>query len=749
MYYKKLLFVLVGLLFFSLAEAQVTIGSLAAPRAGAILDLKEDDSVGTNSTKGLLMPRVALEKRNELKPTYTGTLTESIKESHTGLILFNMSTILGEGLCPGLYVWNSEEWKRLYGRCGPDITPSVYDIYVDSDGFRRNNATEGVIKFTYAAANEVTVSSLDNWYFLSHDQATKTITIDVAPSIENIERRGTISLTDSEGSIVVNVIQESLGWEHIVSPDPISQEAGTVNVTIRHNSTRRKILETQLLPGSNWTTLSNSIGGDLTIAVNKNTSGISRFADYQTELNSLPYDFNSSKRNLGGPKIHDFQIRQMGTAPYLKVNTRVDNYPLNGWQGHYFEVESNVDWVLVNKVDGPLPTIDGDVDPTSGFMGTTKVFFKTHARTTGANGLTTINIQSLDGSITATADIIGRPTTSDIMPSRTSVNIDVDGFDETDETVGVIKVPYLAMKPVTSITQTPLTPEQNPTNGWYKVKHDASNNTILIDAAPNNSESTGRTGKITLSNGESTTVIELVQPKFETKDYPGRFDPVINIGRQGELFSEMIVTNSKRRIQTEANVSLPWARLLNNGIGAAVEIKVYPNPTVQNTRHAGFFINKIPLNTTNSAGKQYLGYKEKIGGGFTLYQTDGDSPIVIPPKGRWAYKDSSLSEVQYSEAGYAFKQPGSYAQVTIKLVGAPAEDYPIIYTGSAVQAGSYAPHRGVEIHDDNNGMGEYITVQLITLGSAEHYKKYPGAVTFFFTSINTGKRYSFTYRSVR
>ena len=48
-------------------KSQVTIGSASPPNKGTLLDMKENDNIGANSTKGLLLPRVELAANNILK----------------------------------------------------------------------------------------------------------------------------------------------------------------------------------------------------------------------------------------------------------------------------------------------------------------------------------------------------------------------------------------------------------------------------------------------------------------------------------------------------------------------------------------------------------------------------------------------------------------------------------------------------------------------------------------------------------
>ncbi len=103
-----------------IAMAQVTIGSGITPNPGAILDLKEDNSVNQNSTRGLGLPRVELEDINELYPMFASgdpAYTPDQKKIHIGLAIYNTKDDLSNRLCPGPYAWNGNKWIRLWGDC--------------------------------------------------------------------------------------------------------------------------------------------------------------------------------------------------------------------------------------------------------------------------------------------------------------------------------------------------------------------------------------------------------------------------------------------------------------------------------------------------------------------------------------------------------------------------------------------------------------------------------------------------------
>lgn len=70
--------------------SQVTIGSGIEPAQGALLDLKQTNSVAANSSKGFLLPRVSLTIVNQL--TDISDVTTSDPDQlllHTGLTVYN------------------------------------------------------------------------------------------------------------------------------------------------------------------------------------------------------------------------------------------------------------------------------------------------------------------------------------------------------------------------------------------------------------------------------------------------------------------------------------------------------------------------------------------------------------------------------------------------------------------------------------------------------------------------------------
>lgn len=122
-YYIKLLTLLIIFIsvYHSQLFSQVTIGSGIKPVSGALLDLKENNITnGSNSTKGLLYPRVYLTDRTSLVDIANGTLTAMEDPArHTGLTVYNVNPDFAGKI--GLNVWDGTKWANLK----PDTIVSI------------------------------------------------------------------------------------------------------------------------------------------------------------------------------------------------------------------------------------------------------------------------------------------------------------------------------------------------------------------------------------------------------------------------------------------------------------------------------------------------------------------------------------------------------------------------------------------------------------------------------------------------
>ncbi|MBK5722621.1 fibrobacter succinogenes major paralogous domain-containing protein [Dysgonomonas sp. Marseille-P4677] len=101
-------------------NAQVTIGSGSKTNVGALLDLKMNDSIRANSSKGLGLPRVELKNirtEKDLGKTLGAAADNTLNaKDHIGLIVYNTgSNVESEEnrFCQGVHVWDGAQWNPL------------------------------------------------------------------------------------------------------------------------------------------------------------------------------------------------------------------------------------------------------------------------------------------------------------------------------------------------------------------------------------------------------------------------------------------------------------------------------------------------------------------------------------------------------------------------------------------------------------------------------------------------------------
>lgn len=122
---KITILVLLLAIYIPKLQAQVTIGLDEPSLKGGLLQLKETANVSTdkaNSTKGLILSRVALKDTKTIISVISGVDDSNIAE-HTGLVVFNVTnnflSNVESGVCPGIYVWHGSEWVRMQDDCCP------------------------------------------------------------------------------------------------------------------------------------------------------------------------------------------------------------------------------------------------------------------------------------------------------------------------------------------------------------------------------------------------------------------------------------------------------------------------------------------------------------------------------------------------------------------------------------------------------------------------------------------------------
>lgn len=126
--------IVISLTFSTSLMAQVTIGSNLSTNNGSLLDMKEyaSDATNTNATKGMMLPRVKLERPKQLLGYPDETSAPASENTlHAGLTVYNVNR--NSYFCPGVYTWNGKEWieifsqKRAYSFEAPDYnSPNSY-----------------------------------------------------------------------------------------------------------------------------------------------------------------------------------------------------------------------------------------------------------------------------------------------------------------------------------------------------------------------------------------------------------------------------------------------------------------------------------------------------------------------------------------------------------------------------------------------------------------------------------------------
>ena len=120
---KKDVFCILLLLLLSLVNmnAQTTIGKLADPHSGALLELV------SNNSKGLLLPCVSLTANpSEFVLNVTAGYEDVDKTKAVGMIVYNTNAYVLSG--KGVYLWDGRKWTRA---CGADHNMSTYTVSVD------------------------------------------------------------------------------------------------------------------------------------------------------------------------------------------------------------------------------------------------------------------------------------------------------------------------------------------------------------------------------------------------------------------------------------------------------------------------------------------------------------------------------------------------------------------------------------------------------------------------------------------
>lgn len=156
--------------FAASINAQVTIGSNAEPNANAVLDLQ-------SSTKGLLLPRLALTRTDNAAPLSAHTAGMTVYNTATS----DDSVPFEYYVSPGLYYNDGTKWVRLpMGYTNWFYMPSVaFDTSISATGLTKNLYTlyynqfhTPLVKSTGAPASVPYIPAATDLYYYITDYDT-------------------------------------------------------------------------------------------------------------------------------------------------------------------------------------------------------------------------------------------------------------------------------------------------------------------------------------------------------------------------------------------------------------------------------------------------------------------------------------------------------------------------------------------------------------------------------------------------
>jgi hypothetical protein len=331
---NKIKLTIILTLFAALCTAayrQVTVGSGNKPVNGALLDIKEKDEAtgGVTATKGLLMPRVNLSKKDQLYPMFESTTTpgtdnddynDGTKKSdqnkkHTGLVVYNVTPVPTEGLDVGVHSWDGTKWVAVKNGSGSGTTySSDYPIVVKNDNIylattEENSstplATGSILRFD--GADWVVVVPVDND---TQYTGSASIAVDASTHVISVENKGvttskiddvavtTAKIADANvtpvkiaGSTTAGEVLTSNGtgsapsWTAIPSQLPTNATAGQVLkwngskwVADTDANTTYTASSSILISGANNTLTRAALTGDVTALAGDNATTITNGA---------------------------------------------------------------------------------------------------------------------------------------------------------------------------------------------------------------------------------------------------------------------------------------------------------------------------------------------------------------------------------------------------------------------------------------------------------------------------------------
>lgn len=232
---KRVLTITLCMLCIFKVSSQVSIGHDDEPEKGALLQLKTTEEVspgGATTDKeggGLLLPRVNLEKRDELYFIPKSDIEYETKRlKHKGLVVYNIRQTT-DGLNPGMHVWDGAAWQPM-----DENNSALKGTWLKEGNSGTNEATDFL-----GTTDENPLSIKTNGQTRIHISGDGKIGIGTTQPTADLQIEGTVRLTntpeiresnpqilaiDHEGNVGISA---SIPAKLLFAESPVTQQLST------------------------------------------------------------------------------------------------------------------------------------------------------------------------------------------------------------------------------------------------------------------------------------------------------------------------------------------------------------------------------------------------------------------------------------------------------------------------------------------------------------------------------------------
>ncbi|MDR2086285.1 MAG: IPT/TIG domain-containing protein [Dysgonamonadaceae bacterium] len=203
----KILVLSIALTLSANLRAQVTIGSVNEPKAGAILDLN------SGAKGGLVLSNVGIDHPTEIPAGFPGVTPENTDVAKAGLkgaLVYNTN----ENTCIGIHAWNGNYWERISSSRKSTGNPlSITSNWANAIGGDNIEFTVNTVAKTYA------------WYINKNGAGYEYLAATTEPKLEVAIPAGTINVKVIADNC--HVLEESN--EATIKPESLSPNFGSTD----------------------------------------------------------------------------------------------------------------------------------------------------------------------------------------------------------------------------------------------------------------------------------------------------------------------------------------------------------------------------------------------------------------------------------------------------------------------------------------------------------------------------------------